>query len=443
LQAILVLVVGAILLLVVGGVGQSAARRPARVVGALAAALAASLIAAAFGAWSPVGIPFALGLVAGAAQAARPSLIRRRLADVLVVLACGAMSVPRLSASTLVIAAAVVLAAGAMIDHLARSASPAVRRALVVAAAAIGGVALALALWAGLVTGPWCLAMRAPLHIGITPAHRGEIVKLPSGAVAWLDIPAGAQEGQGALFFHGANPAGSHQPAALGARRAIQHAGYAVLAVDHPGFGESPPPPLDAPIAGWDPFPAEEAAVAALVARGFTRVTAVGHSLGSRSAVRLAVRAPARLECVVICGAATHGPAENVPYWYGRFHQDRRLHERIPMERYREINDAYYNTGRLVRSLPVDHAPILFLRFEREHADIAATRDSLYEEIPGRKAAVDLASGHYFDSDLVRGILVGDTRVARAFASLLRTWHGEASAPGATPAPGSATAPSQ
>jgi hypothetical protein len=130
----------------------------------------------------------------------------------------------------------------------------------------------------------------------------------------------------------------------------------------------------------------------------------------------------------MLCGAGTRDPAENVSYWYDRFHQDRRLRERIPVEQYQEINDAYYDTALLVRNLPLEHAPILFLRFEREHPHIVATRDSLYEEIPGRKATAELASGHYFDSDVVRGVLVGNTRVARAFASLLRTWNGEASA---------------
>jgi hypothetical protein len=71
--------------------------------------------------------------------------------------------------------------------------------------------------------------------------------------------------------------------------------------------------------------------------------------------------------------------------------------------------------------LPLDHAPVLFVRFGIEHPNIVATRDVLYNLIPGRKDIWDLHhSTHYFNAYGAEGLVIGDTRVTRILASRFR-----------------------
>jgi hypothetical protein len=112
-------------------------------------------------------------------------------------------------------------------------------------------------------------------------------------------------------------------------------------------------------------------------------------------------------------------------FWYRRFHSDRGLQDHIPPAAYLDIRKRFYDRE-VVRALPPDHAPILFVRFEIEHANIVETRDALYAMIPGRKTAWNLAnSNHYFSSKRAMGIVIGDTRVMPLLASKLRLFRGE------------------
>jgi Alpha/beta hydrolase family len=164
------------------------------------------------------------------------------------------------------------------------------------------------------------VSLSSGITTSVIPGERR--ITLETGAVAWFDRPHGDQPWPGALFFHGAHPDGAHQPAALAARRALVHAGFAVLALDRPGYGASPHPELDAEIAAWDPLPTDLAAYGALRAMpGVRTVTVVGHSMGNFDVLALlSVGVP--LESAVMMGAALNRSApdeEAEQYWDWRF----------------------------------------------------------------------------------------------------------------------------
>jgi pimeloyl-ACP methyl ester carboxylesterase len=259
------------------------------------------------------------------------------------------------------------------------------------------------------------------LHLGLAPVHKGDRIVLETGAVAWLDRPSGQGSFPGALVFNGADPDGSGQPAAIILRHALLDAGFVVLSIDHPGFGESPPPSFDAEIDAWDPLPAVLAGFKVLRATpGIGGIFAFGHSMGSTDVIRL-LSVESNLNGAAVFGAALVDPSKIDEYWYNRFHSDRRMHKYISHDQVVEITRRFYDIGSIVKNLPPDHAPLLFVKFGLEWPDIVATRDSLYEAIPGRKKNWDLInSTHHFNSHTVMGLIVGDTRITRLLASRLR-----------------------
>ena len=90
------------------------------------------------------------------------------------------------------------------------------------------------------------------------------------------------------------------------------------------------------------------------------------------------------------------------------------------------MNNVY-----IVLALPADHAPILFTRFGLEWPNLVATRDLLYQAIPGRKTKWDLPnSTHYFSAHRGLDLVVGDARVARRLAARLRQFAREQYLPG-------------
>lgn len=121
---------------------------------------------------------------------------------------------------------------------------------------------------------------------------------------------------------------------------------------------------------------------------------------------------------------------ERSDYWYKRFHTDRGMGGWLSPERVHEISGRFYDHIPYVHALSPEHASILFVRFEFEWPDVAATRNALYDMIPGRKTVWDLAgSTHYFSSYNLAGVVIGDTRVTRSFASRLRLLASEPPAP--------------
>ncbi len=79
------------------------------------------------------------------------------------------------------------------------------------------------------------------------------------------------------------------------------------------------------------------------------------------------------------------------------------------------IRDEFYGGGdRFAVALPAGHAPVHYVRFGIEHADVTESREPLYAAISPRKRVCDFASvSHYFNTLSVRGFALVDTRTVR------------------------------
>ncbi|NCC32590.1 MAG: alpha/beta hydrolase [Chloroflexia bacterium] len=115
--------------------------------------------------------------------------------------------------------------------------------------------------------------------------------------VSWLNLPTGplayrrAGTGSPLLLIHGWGGSSRYWMGAF-ATLAEQHD---LIALDMPGFGESPPPKTPATL---DTLTAS--ALATIDALGLGRVTVVGHSLGAAIALLLAAARPDRVERTIL-----------------------------------------------------------------------------------------------------------------------------------------------
>lgn len=425
----LLLLIGALVIRTCGAAIRTSRLGPvADVTSGLVCAIAVWLAAGAVGAWSPVWSAVALGLIGGLIIVALPWRLRFALwwaLDGVVFVAVAQLSVPAVGPIVTGAGTILVVVTAILLDVLAAW-MPAAARTGAALAVPAGG---ALVLFAFPVL-PWSLRDGlTPLstlelatslaNLGVIPARNLNAQRkgLPTGAVAWLDRPSGSGPFPGALFFHGAHRAGAFQPAAVAARHALRDAGFVVLAVDHPGYGESPAPSVNANIAEWDPLPTAMAALELLRKDpAVNRVIVVGHSMGTNDVLRL-LAAKASLDGAVLFGSGaldTNRPE----YWYGRFLTDRRLvANAIAAEKVQELISRYYDAGRFARELTPSHPPIVFGRFEHEWPLLVQLRDQLFAQFPGRKVSWEVAGSHYFNSFSYAGLVAGDIRIIRAVAS--------------------------
>jgi len=375
------------------------------------------LAAGAAGAWSPVWPVLILAALGTLAERTRHRRGARVLGDLAVAVTTGLSSIPPLSPAMLLALVVGVGLYGVGVDRIfSRVPGKIVIVGTVVLVAVLASTA-ALAfdrisarsehLGAGLI-----------LSTGVSAGFSGERMDLDDGLVVWLNRPAGAGTFPGVVLFHGNDLRGSHQRSACILRRALVDAGMVVLAVDAPGYGESRPHRLDAPVDAWDPLPHCRLALSVLRSRPYVgKIILVGHSMGCGSVLSLLADS-ADSAGGVLLGASLGSPGENERYWYERFHWGRAPGERMPIEKWRELCRRFRNARKSVESLPEDHAPILFGRFGLEHDDIRSTRDAFYAAIPGRKLLWDLErTTHYFNSIGAGSLLIGDTRVASKISS--------------------------
>ena len=76
---------------------------------------------------------------------------------------------------------------------------------------------------------------------------------------------------------------------------------------------------------------------------------------------------------------------------------------------------------RTVAALPEDHAPVLHIRFGIESDMMIKSRDEVFDAIPGTKSVWDMPrSTHYFSTFSMRGVLAGNTAVARSVSGYLK-----------------------
>ncbi|CAN0339762.1 unnamed protein product, partial [Phaeothamnion confervicola] len=119
-------------------------------------------------------------------------------------------------------------------------------------------------------------------------------------------------EGPPVLLLHGLTATRRY---VVHGSRAIERAGHRVIAFDARGHGSSSPA-ADPSAYRYDALAAD--AIAVLDDRGIERVALVGQSMGSATAVAVALTHPDRVSSLVIVTPAHRGaPSANLGYWDG------------------------------------------------------------------------------------------------------------------------------
>lgn len=339
--------------------------------------------------------------------------------DAAIVLAAALTSVPAVPPLIGVLAAGGTAAAWLLVDRVVELSGAGGRVAALAAAAAIALAGAEVVDRAG-DEYLYSVGETAPT-LAFLPTCRGERVEVGSRSVAWLDRPRGPSPHPTALLLHGADPRASRQPAACVLRRALLDGGYAVLALDHVGYGASAPPDSGAGLEAWDPArPAREAISWIREAPGLTPEVIVGHSMGTVDALRVAAGGPDGIGAVVLLGAAVGDGGQDEDYWYRRFHRDRGLEYRLPEDRWREIERRYYSADRALDELGPGHPPVVFVAVEREWEHLVEGRDEFFERIPGEKTRRRLeGASHYLNSFFHRDVMVTDAAVLRRTAEVV------------------------
>lgn len=232
------------------------------------------------------------------------------------------------------------------------------------------------------------------------------------------------------ISFHGASSLGSLQTTARTISRATQELGWRMFAVDHPGFGASPTPPMAASIDAWDPAHLTTAVLEQTRVAGCKDLVVLGHSQGVTEALRLLTSNLPNVSNVLVLGAGLYTISEQEDeYWYSRFHIDRKLSDssRVDRNSWKLIRDLYYLNQEYCRTSAAgsnyrDIKPFKFIQFEREHANLVETRETLWQCLDYPQAErLTLPTDHYLDSLTVGSMLFIQRSspgvVARMFAA--------------------------
>jgi len=254
-----------------------------------------------------------------------------------------------------------------------------------------------------------------PFRLALVIPSAGERLPLEDGTAAWLlETPLDKSRGT-AIVLHGNHRLGSRQPSGLVLQGALLSAGYDVLLVDHPGFGASAAPPVSADWHAWDPTRGVVEALRYLDDRNGPdplETIVVGHSMGVDVALKLAADG-ASVGAVYLWGGALDRPYG--PNWVSGFHRERNIPCCLPPASLNRIRDEFYGGGdRFAAALPEPHAPVHFVRFGIEHADVTRDREPLYAAISEPKRLCDFSSvSHYFNTLAIRGFVLIDTLTVR------------------------------
>ncbi len=420
MRAILMLLSLSVLLRLAGAVARTSTSRAVNFFGWLMGGLAAWAAASAAGAWTPFWYGpaiTALGFVCFIPfRAAWPA----RLADAVAVAVIGAVTVPVIPLLPLLSTVAFALVSGLALDRGVVSLQFRTRTwVLFCSVCAVVGLA-----------GPDSSRMilrflsnnpRVIPFTGLTPIARTEKIVLPTGAVAWLDRPAGEPVG-GALFFHGYHSMGAWQPASIPIRRALRAAGYVVLSMDHPGYGKSPVPKSTDPVAAWDVAPHDLAAYDALKkVAGERPIIVAGHSMGCLQALRMmTLGRPVAGIVVMGAGREKQDKLHDAAFRLREANRKYGFNPPLTLATWIQANSDYFDPGRVLKSLPAGKTKILFVMFSRENSDLAETRDAYFSELPEPKERAMVHASHYMDATGANSLLAGNAAPSNELSALIR-----------------------
>jgi pimeloyl-ACP methyl ester carboxylesterase len=374
--------------------------------------------------WVPLWQALVLGIAFAAIRAAITRLTRSNVQFVLDLLAIGAvagLSVIPIHPAPVALGAVAFATTGWVLDRVTRGLPRLAQQALLAAPLLLVAV-LALKVWQSddFGTRLWHQDDEFPLRLALVAPAPGRRIMLPSGSVAWLLRNPDAHPRGLAILLHGNHPLASHQPAAVALQGALERSGYDVLSVDHPGYGDSPLPSVQADSSAWDPTigPKEALAYARSIAEP-TRTVVIGHSMGVDSTLQW-LRDGAKVSGAYVFGGSIDGQGPNEA-WVETFKTQRRVPCCMSPATARSIHDRFYPGANLfAASLPARHPPVYFVQFGIEYPDVAQVRSALYAAIPAPKAACDLAGvTHYFNTLMLWRFDLIDTattiRTARLF----------------------------
>lgn len=144
----------------------------------------------------------------------------------------------------------------------------------------------------------------------MTPPAAPEALEVVHDGVTLRGEVAG--EGPGVLLLHGLTATRRY---VVHGSRLLERAGFRVAQYDARGHGESSPAPAREAY-GYDRLAAD--AVAVLDALGMERAALIGQSMGSATAVAVALQHPDRVRALAIVTPAHRGvPSPNLGYWDG------------------------------------------------------------------------------------------------------------------------------
>ena len=236
---------------------------------------------------------------------------------------------------------------------------------------------------------------------------------------------------QCAVFFHGAAAAGSMQSTARTFVRSARQNGLRLFAIDHPGYGASPPPPPGASVDAWDPANLTKQVLRQMKRSGCKTAVALGHSQGVTEALRLFTSNEPFLTKTMIFGAGLFKKdGTEDAYWYDRFHIDRGIEgeRKESRQNWQLIRDLYYLNQEYCANTEVGKAhlrsansvPLHFVQFEREHANLVATRDELWQCLAYPEAQQQqLPTDHYMDSVQIGALVLIQRNSPDFLAALL------------------------
>jgi len=213
-----------------------------------------------------------------------------------------------------------------------------------------------------------------------------------------------------AILLHGNDPLASRQAAALALQGALMRAGYDVISIDHPGYGATPLPGVDADWKAWDPTICPARALNDLASaagsghpttppRAPTTIV-VGHSMGVDVALELGVSRGADIQAEYLFGGSIDRPTDPDNGWIKEFFQQRRTPCCMSLPTIGRVREQFYSgADRFALALPPDHPVVHYVRFGIEYDDVARIRDVLYADIPPPKTVCDLSGvTHYFNT---------------------------------------------
>jgi len=386
----------------------------------LAAWVAGSLLQA----WVPIWQMLLIGiaLVAGTAVLrARFAVELHAVADFSVVAAMWPLSVIPVDAPQVIAAAIAFAATGFVIDRLTGRLRPRLRPILLALPAAL---ALVVG-WQVRQPGNFGSRLLAldplfPLRLVLTAPSAGAYIPLGQNTAAWLLRNPGSHPRGMAIVLHGNHRLGSRQPSSIALHGALMRAGYDVLAVDHPGFGASLAPYATAEWPAWDPTIGPRRALSYISGTHLSRAPetiVVGHSMGVDVALKW-VADGALVQQAYLFGGSLDRP--NGPNWLRGFHRERQIPCCVPEPTMQMIRNEYYGGGdRFATALPTNHAPVHYVRFGIEHADVTRDSEPLYAAITSPKRPCDLANvSHYFNTLAVRGFALLDANTIALVADV-------------------------